>query len=133
MGTTRHVLVPRHRAQRVSTVGLKATAEWLSFGSFATVVAHDSDEGWTSYRLSPGPYAHNLFVEGEAPSDTPAFTALVLAAGDTPRELALGEGADSVYFYLRIEGCAFDSVLDALSERLHQIMVVRTETFSAPT
>jgi hypothetical protein len=109
---------------------MKSTIEWLSFASFATVDRVETEEGWTSYALRPGPYAHNLFAEGEAPSDAPAFERMTLAAGDTERLVALSEEEVAVYFYVEFVGCCFERPLDELADRLHQIMAVRTERFS---
>ena len=126
------MLIPRHRAQRVSPVGLQGTLNWLGFSGFATLETSTQDEGWTTHRLVPGPYAHNLFIEGEAPADDLAFTRIEIAAGDTPQPVSVGGEHSEVYFYVCIMDAVHPSLLNELAERLHQIMVVRTETFSAP-
>lgn len=131
MGPHRHVLIPRHRAQRVSAVGLQSTLNWLGFSGFATLETSAQDEGWTTHTLVPGPYAHNLFIEGEAPEGDGAFSKIEIAAGDTPTSVDLGGEHIDVCFYVRIIRAAYPTLLDELAERLHQIMVVRTETFSA--
>ncbi len=130
MTTYRHVLVPRHRSQRVAERGLRATIEWLNYSSYASSEAVETEDGWTTYTLRPGPYAHNLFVEGAAPSDDAAFETLVVAAGDSATSLSLGEEQAQVCFYVRFDGCRFAALLDEFEERLHQVMVVKTETFS---
>lgn len=131
MPAYRHILVPKHRSQRVAPLGLQAMIEWLNYASHANTASVESEDGWMTYVLRPGPYAHNLFVQGEAPSDEPAFTALTLAAGDTARTVSLDDEEAGVYFFVRFDGCRFERPLDELGERLHQIMVVRTDTYSA--
>jgi len=125
-----HILVPRHRIQRVAPLGLQAMVEWLNYSSHAHTESVETDDGWTTYVLRPGPYAHNLFVEGEAPSEEPAFAALTLAEGRAVRSVSLDGEEAEVCFFVRIESCGFQRPLDALGERLHQIMMVDTETFS---
>lgn len=131
MATHRHVLLPLQRTQRVSPVGLRGTLNWLGFSGFATLETSTEDDGWTTHVLVPGPYAHNLFLEGEAPGGDRAFATLELAAGDTARAIQCGDVSAEVFFYASISKAVYPALLDELAERLHQIMVVRTETFSA--
>ena len=130
MATYRHVLLPLQRTQRVSPVGLRGTLNWLGFSGFATLETSTEDDGWTTHVLVPGPYAHNLFLEGEAPGGDRVFTRMEVAAGDTPRAVQCGDTSDEVFFYVSISKAVYPALLDELAERLHQIMVVRTETFS---
>ena len=104
--------------------------EWLTFSGFGQSGALETDDGWTRYTLAPGPYAHNLFMEGEAPEGDAAFQKLVLEASDEHRTVSLGTKETEVCFHVTIEGCRFSTLLDALALRLHQVMVVRTEVFS---
>ncbi|MGB0589311.1 MAG: hypothetical protein ACPGU1_06495 [Myxococcota bacterium] len=130
MTTHRHVLLPLQRTQRVSPVGLRGTLNWLGFSGFATLETSAEDDGWTTHVLVPGPYAHNLFLEGEAPVGDRAFSRMEVAAGDTPKAVQCGDTSDEVFFYISISKAAYPALLDELTERLHQIMVVRTETIS---
>ena len=80
-----HVLLAVHRGQRVSTVGIKSTLNWLSFSGFATPDTSAQEDDWTTHRLVPGPYAHNLFVEGEAATtNAPRQTILQTTAAIYP-------------------------------------------------
>ena len=128
------MLLAVHRGQRVSTVGIKSTLNWLSFSGFATPDTSAQEDDWTTHRLVPGPYAHNLFVEGEAATtNAPVFRHMELAAGDSTRTLTVGDTPHEVCFYLRILGAQYPCLLEELPQRLHQIMVVRTETLSVQT
>jgi len=127
-----HVLLAVNRSQRVSKVGIKSTLNWLSFSGFATLDTSAHEDDWTIHRLVPGPYAHNLFIEGEAPAtNSPAFRCIELGAGEMTKAITAGDTTHEVCFYLRILGAQYPCLLEELPQRLHQIMVVRTETLSA--
>ena len=111
-------------------MGLKGTVNWLTFSGYGVIDEVRQEEDWTRYELRPGPYAHNLFVEGESPSPEASFKRLVLAAGELPRALDIHGAVEDVCVYLSITGCHYESLRDELAERLRQIMVLTTDTVS---
>ena len=127
MSTYEHMVLPLQPQQRVSRHGLKSLLTWLEFSGFATQAERTEDESWTRVMLRPGPYAHNLFIEGEARTPGPAFTEMEIAFGDTPKAISWGEEAVAVYVYIRFFDVPFGRLLELLEERLVSIMALRTK------
>ena len=130
MTSYRHLLIPRQRAQRVSRQGVQSLITWLSYSGFATLEGSEVQDALCVHSLSPGPYAHNLFVEGEAPSSAPAFERMTITVGQHARALHRQEPGLHVGFSLEFEGTPFPTLLETLSERLYAIMALRSELLS---
>ena len=131
MTTFRHLTMPKARGQRVAPKGVQGLITWLSFSGFATLERSQSCDELSVYTLRPGPYAHNLFVEGEAPTEDPAFTEMVITVGGPQRELVWEDKVHAVYFSIDLRGALFPGLLETLEERLSGIRAIRRETLRA--
>ena len=129
MGQYSHLLIPITRSQRVSSQGIKSLLTWLQFSGYADLHASEESEGWVTHHLSPGPYAHNLFIEGEAAHLSPAFSTMLLSTGETLKELLWGAEALSSMVSIELRSSPYPTLLERLPDQLISIMALKCERF----
>ena len=124
------LMAPRQAGQRVSAKGVAAMLSYLQFtGLLTTGKVETDDEDWEDIELLPSVASHHLFVEGDAPAD-PAFSVGVLSWGPTRRPLPWGPG--EACFWLMLDGCLWPHPDESLRDRIHQVLVMRTDARSRP-
>ena len=109
---------------------MKALVDWLCFSGFAEMRTCEEEEGWRTYVMAPGPYAHNLFRAGEASNDIAPFRAMRVGSGERPKTLQWGKDALSTMAFIRIEDTTFPELGELLTKQLITIIALRCETFS---
>ena len=91
-------------------------------------VAHD----WVEVYCEPGEAAHDPFVLGVRPAETPIFEQAVIRFGTRPTALGYGEETDSLRFYLEFRGCLFEDVLGEFRARISRLLLIEPETDVRP-
>ena len=150
------LILPSRPDFRASDQGVKALILWLdrsqllrgpNVSSLEEFVGHPDHlhaEAWRArmlggpdrdgqlIRLDAGLFAHQLFVDGEAPRGPPVVLSGLIGHRVTPGPLPFGPPGLVSTFWLALIGCRFPRVSDAVLARLHDILHLRPRQLASP-
>jgi len=124
------LLAPADAGFALSEAALRAFVREVAIRRWATPVAEAVAREWVVLDLEPGPDAHRLFDEGEAPAEA-AFERAMLHVSNAPTDRPFGLGPPT-RFALTLYGARAEHLHGATLQRLRDALNLRLEVTARP-
>ena len=121
----------QNQAQRVSPQGIQSVLRHMVGLSYLQTIEEVRQEEWVAYYAKPGPNAHSLFIEGEAPDIPFVFKDCVIEYGSKKQPLPVEPTAE-VYLAIRFLGVPYGQLLTEFTDTLKQILYIKPTQQSRP-
>lgn len=116
------------RGHTLPKEGLKSVLRWLGATGVAAPESEAVAKTWVAVYGSPGPGAHSVFIEGQAPAEA-VFTEFCVWTG-AAEPLPYGDGESC--FFLEFRGCLYDQIPGNFRKHLAGLVHMRPRVVSRP-
>lgn len=118
------VVYSQNLSQRVAPNGIHALMRHMLGLSYLQTIQEVRQQDWVAYYATPGPNAHSLFMEGEAPDVPWVFKECIIEFGSKKTTLNLDPVVE-VYVAIRFVGVPFDRLQTEFTDTLKQILYIK--------
>jgi len=125
------VMISKNAGQRVSPQGIASVIRHMIGCSYIGRVEEVRQEGWTMFYAQPGPNAHSLFAEGEAPEVDAVFKEVAIGYGAKAQVLDYDAKVE-VYVFVEFRGVVYGTVHGSFTEKLHGILYIKPAVITRP-